>query len=253
MQLDDINILGVRIAGVNLSRARLFIEDCIKQQKKTYVCVAPVATIVDCRQDKEYLKIVNEAGMVTPDGMPLVWLAKMKGHSQVERTYGPDLMLELCRQQGLRHFFYGASTTVLEQLQTRLKACYPTINIAGYHAPEFSREVAVASPEVIDKINASQPDIIWVALGSPKQDFWMHRHRPFLQAPVLIGVGAAFDFLAGTKPQAPRWMQYAGLEWLFRLLCEPRRLWKRYLIGNTKFLYYLCCSAFKKDSVCKVD
>ncbi len=236
---EKVDILGVKIDAVNLILACQKINHWIKERRKVYICVAPVSTIVECRRDQVYGKIINEADMVTPDGMPLVWLGRLRGHKDMQRTYGPDLMLALCQEAGLKHFLYGASEVVLERLQEKLKEYFPSVNIVGHHAPTFSQEVAVESPEIIDRINASQADIVWVALGSPKQDFWMHRHRGRLNAPVMIGVGAAFDFLAGVKPQAPRWVQRIGMEWFFRLCCEPKRLWKRYLIGNTQFLYCL--------------
>jgi N-acetylglucosaminyldiphosphoundecaprenol N-acetyl-beta-D-mannosaminyltransferase len=187
--------------------------------------------------------------MVTPDGMPVVWLARFRGCQDIARTYGPDLMLEVCdhgQDLGLRHFFYGGTEDTLQELQQKLQGLFPRILVAGSYAPPFRREVWQEGPEVIDRINSSAADIVWVGLGSPKQDLWMQAHRPVLNAPVIVGAGAAFDFCSGAKPQAPRWMQNSGLEWFFRLCCEPRRLWKRYLIGNSLFLIYLIKDSFKK-------
>ena len=243
-------ILGVNVSAVNIDSACAVFGDWIETRHKTYVCVAPVSTIVDCRRDAAYRAIVNAAGMVTPDGMPVVWLARAQGFKEVRRTYGLDLMRRVCRvgvEHGWRHYFFGAAPETLERLGQHLKKEFPDINIVGMVSPPFVPLARMEDEGVISDMNTAKPDIIWVGLGSPKQDLWMHLNRPRLQAPVLVGVGAAFDFLAGVKPQAPRWMQHIGLEWLFRLCCEPRRLWKRYLIGNCLFLFYLIKSSFKRQ------
>ncbi len=235
-------ILGVRVSVTSISRAVLGIGHWIKERQRTYVCVAPVSTLVDCQRNLAYRDVVNAAGMVTPDGMPLVWIAKAKGCKDIERTYGPDLMRAVCEQgqaQSWRHFFYGGTPDVCAKLETVLKKNFPCIKIVGVFSPPFRSQAEQEQADVLKTIQEAKPDILWVALGSPKQDFWMQMHRPLLDVPVMVGVGAAFDFVAGIKPQAPLWMQHSGLEWLFRLLTEPKRLWRRYLIGNTKFIYYL--------------
>jgi N-acetylglucosaminyldiphosphoundecaprenol N-acetyl-beta-D-mannosaminyltransferase len=239
---ESIDVLGVKISAVNLDFACQTIGQWIDFKQKTYVCVAPVSTIIDCQKDPQYRAIINNAGMTTPDGMPLVWLGKMRGEKAIARTYGPDLMLNLCnfsQQRGYKHYFYGGTLNTIECLSQRLKMKFPQLNIVGSFAPGLLKSGELEKEEVIAKINDASPDIVWVGLGSPKQDYWMHLHRSRLNAPVIIGIGAAFDFVAGIKPQAPRWMQRSGLEWLFRLMCEPRRLWKRYLLGNTQFIYLL--------------
>ncbi len=248
--LKTIPILGVNVSRVNLVSAVQQICEWVRQKQLTYVCVAPVSTLVDAQRDSQYLAVVNAAGMVTPDGMPVVWLARAHGGKDVLRTYGPDLMLSVCnhgQDLGLRHFFYGGTEDILRKLQQKLVESYPQILIVGSYAPPFRPRVWQEDKEVIDHINSSSADIVWVGLGSPKQDFWMHLNRPLLNAPVIVGAGAAFDFCSGAKPQAPRWMQACGLEWLFRLCCEPGRLWKRYLIGNSLFLIYLIKDSFKKS------
>ncbi|MBI4308797.1 MAG: WecB/TagA/CpsF family glycosyltransferase [Candidatus Omnitrophica bacterium] len=236
---ERIDILGVRVSAVNLGLACAEIEGWVKARRKAYVCVAPVSTIVECNRDSAYRDIVNAADMVTPDGMPVVWLAKAKGCPHVGRAYGPDLMRALCGRSGLRHYFFGGTSQAIGHLEQCLKKELSGINIVGMVSPPFRPTAQMEDQKVIAAINQSMPDILWVGLGSPKQDFWMRLHRDCLDVPVMVGVGAAFDFLAGLKPQAPRWMQRRGLEWLFRLICEPRRLWKRYLIGNSLFLFYL--------------
>jgi N-acetylglucosaminyldiphosphoundecaprenol N-acetyl-beta-D-mannosaminyltransferase len=246
--MDCFDVLGVKIAATNLEQACDAIVQWIKTGQRTYVCVAPVATIVDCQRNEEYKNIINNAGMTTPDGMPLVWLGRRKGCPAIRRTYGPDLMqafLSLSENREYRHYFYGGSLETNRKLIERLKEQYPQLKIVGSYAPPFREACEMERGEILEQIDQSQPDVLWVGLGSPKQDYWLARHRGRLKVPVMVGVGAAFDFLAGTKPQAPRWMQRSGLEWIFRLCCEPRRLWRRYLIGNSVFLYLLLKESLK--------
>ncbi len=247
--LKTVPLLGVNVSRVNPVLAVRQICEWVGQKQRTYVCVAPVATLVDARRNPLYAAAVNTAGMVTPDGMPVVWLARARGCKDIERTYGPDILLEVCnhgQDLGLRHFFYGGTEDTLQKLQQKLLKAYPQMLVVGHYAPPFHAQVVQEENQVIDRINNSTADIVWVGLGSPKQDFWMQLHRPLLNAPVIVGAGAAFDFCSGVKPQAPRWMRPLGLEWFFRLCCEPGRLWKRYLIGNSLFLIYLIKDLFKK-------
>jgi len=248
--LKTIPLLGVKVSRVDPVLAVRQICEWVGQKQRTYVCVAPVSTLVDAKRDPKYMAVVNAAGMVTPDGMPVVWLARSKGCKDIARTYGPDLMLEACnlgQDLGLRHFFYGGTEDTLKKLQQKLLGAYPQMLVVGAYAPPFRKDVWQEDQAVIDRINNSAADIVWVGLGSPKQDFWMQLHRPFLKAPVIIGAGAAFDFCSGVKPQAPRWMRPLGLEWFFRLCCEPGRLWKRYLIGNSLFIIYVIKDMFKRS------
>lgn len=235
-------VFGVRVSAVDLDLAAGRIGKWVASGKKGYVCVAPVSTIVEARRDPGYRAVVNAAAMVTPDGMPVVWIGRHKGFESVQRTYGPDLMrktLDEGRKVHMRHFFYGASPEVCDTLEHRLREQFPGLIVAGKIAPLYTAQAEVLSADVIEAINRARPDILWVGLGSPKQDFWMSLNRAALDVPVMVGVGAAFDFIAGMKPQAPRWMQRVGLEWLFRLCCEPRRLWRRYLVGNMQFVYWI--------------
>ncbi len=248
--LKTISLLGVNLSRVNPVLAVRQICEWVREKQRTYVCVAPVATLVDAKRNPAYAAAVNAAGMVTPDGMPVVWLAKARGCRDIERTYGPDLLLEVCnhgQDLGLRHFFYGGTEDTLQKLEQRLLGSYPQILIVGSYAPPFRAGIWQEEKQVIDRINSSAADIVWVGLGSPKQDFWMELHRPLLNASVIVGAGAAFDFCSGAKPQAPRWMRDSGLEWFFRLCTEPGRLWKRYLIGNSLFLIYVIQDSFKKS------
>ncbi|MGB3537142.1 MAG: WecB/TagA/CpsF family glycosyltransferase [Mesorhizobium sp.] len=234
-----VNVLGVRVSAVNLGTATARIDAAISRGKKEYVCVRDAHGVIRCQNDAELRSIHNRAFLVTPDGMPLVWALKRAGHTASDRVYGPDLMLSLFEtgeHRGWRHFLYGATDKTLERLQARLLEKFPDARIAGTYAPPFHELGAQEEADVAERINRSGADIVWVGLGSPKQEFWMAHMRGRLEASMLIGVGAAFDFHAGLKRQAPRAIQRSGLEWAFRLLCEPRRLWRRYALVVPGFL-----------------
>jgi N-acetylglucosaminyldiphosphoundecaprenol N-acetyl-beta-D-mannosaminyltransferase len=235
------NILGVGISAINLAQAVQTIEAWIERDERRYVNVCTVHTVMECQKRPELRQIVNQGGLAVPDGMPLVWLGQLKGFPHVDRVYGPDLMLALCQRSqttGNRHFFYGGTPQVVELLVKNLSARFPGLRVAGYHSPPFRPAGAMEDRAVLDQINAAAPDIVWVGLGTPKQDYWISTHRAVLSAPALIAVGAAFDFHAGLLKQAPAWMQRSGLEWLFRLLQEPRRLAFRYLVYNPLFVLF---------------
>ncbi len=243
------NVLGIEIDAINLNSACEKIDQWIQKKNPVYICVAPVSTVIDCQDDPVYRTVINSADMVTPDGMPIVWLGRTTNKS-IQRTYGPDLMLAVCEKglaHGYRHFLYGATPSTLQRLESRLKNQFPGINIVGSFSPPFSPTAKKEEQATLATMNQSGADILWVGLGSPKQDFWMQMHRARLEVPVMIGVGAAFDFLSGVKPQAPRFLQACGLEWFFRLSCEPRRLGRRYLIKNSRFLFLLLVNFFRKD------
>jgi N-acetylglucosaminyldiphosphoundecaprenol N-acetyl-beta-D-mannosaminyltransferase len=197
---------------------------------------------MECRRSAEVRHIFNAAGMVTPDGMPVVWVARAGGHREVDRVYGPDLMLaemEHSSRTPHRHFFYGGGPGVAERLADRMLARFPGLEVAGVYEPPFAPLDELCTDDTAALINAANPDVVWVGMSSPKQDRWMARMRSRLNAPVLIAVGAAFDFHSGAVRQAPRWMQRSGLEWAFRLGTDPLRLWRRYLVDNPWFLWEL--------------
>ncbi len=233
------SILGVGISAITLEEAVGVIKDWIESRQQHYLNICTAHTLLECYDAPDLADIVNRSGLATPDGMPLVWLGKLQRH-RIGRVYGPDLMLAVCdagQAAGYRHFFYGGAPGVAEELAERLKARFPSLQIAGVYSPPFRVLSRQEEQETADLINASRPDIVWVGLGTPKQDYWVARYRPLLDAPVLIPVGAAFDFHAGRIKQASPWMQRAGLEWLFRLTQDPKRLWKRYIMGNPRFVY----------------
>jgi N-acetylglucosaminyldiphosphoundecaprenol N-acetyl-beta-D-mannosaminyltransferase len=238
----SVNILGVGVSPVSRARALGIIESWIAAKDRQYVCVSGIHGVMESQRDENLRAIHNAAGMVVPDGMPLVWLSRLKGFEAVERVYGPDLLLACCQRSlstGYRHFFYGGGPGVPELLTQRLQARFPGLTVAGAYSPPFRALTPEEDAEVIRLINSARPDIVWVGLSTPKQERWMADHRDSLSAPVLLGVGAAFDFHAGLKRQAPRWMQRSGLEWLFRLWQEPRRLWRRYLRNNPLFVLHI--------------
>jgi N-acetylglucosaminyldiphosphoundecaprenol N-acetyl-beta-D-mannosaminyltransferase len=237
-----VDVLGVAVSATRIEDTLRVIAGWIARREPHYVCVSGMHGVMECQQDEALRNIHNAAGLVTPDGMPLVWLCRMKGQRTTERVYGPDLMLALCERSqslGYRHFFYGASPEVLEALTARLCQRYPELQVAGTYAPPYRPLDAGEDLAIVRRIQESRPDILWVGLSTPKQERWMADHVERLGVPVLIGVGAAFDFHSGFKRQAPRWMQRNGLEWFFRLLCEPRRLYRRYLTNIPLFMWYL--------------
>ena len=226
-----VDVLGVHVSPVNIGSAVAQIAQWIERRQSNYVTVTPAHAVMDAYHDPELRRIFNASGMTTPDGMAIVWLLRLRGYSNVARVYGPDLMLETCRAglaPGYRHFLYGGDKRVADALAGNLCARFPGLQIAGTHTPPFRDLTTEEDNTTVEAINAARPDIVWVGLSTPKQERWMAAHLGRVTAPVMIGVGAAFDFLSGRKPQAPRWMQRSGLEWLFRLATEPRRLWPRY-------------------------
>lgn len=234
-----LNILGVGVSAINTAQAVSLMDEWIAHRQPHYTCITGVHGVMESQRDENLLRIHNDAGLVTPDGMPLVWLLHLYGFDHVDRVYGPDLMMALCQHsvsKGYRHYLYGASAGVTELLTYKLQQRFPDLQIVGAWSPPFRPLTDQEDEEVVRRINEANPDIVWVGLSTPKQERWMAAHTGRLAAPVLIGVGAAFDFHAGVKRQAPRWMQRSGLEWFFRLSTEPRRLWRRYLTNNPQFV-----------------
>lgn len=228
---DRIDILGVGVSSINLDDAVVMIERWICERSRNYVCVTGVHGVMESRRNDRLRRIHDQAGMVTPDGMPLVWFARLFGRKRSERVYGPDLMRKMTaisELRGYRQFYYGGAEGVATKLKQKLIGVHPKLEVAGALCPPFRELTAAEDEAIVEAINAARPHIVWVGLSTPKQEFWMASHIGLVEAPVMIGVGAAFDFLAGTKRQAPVWMQRNGLEWLFRLCSEPRRLWRRY-------------------------
>ena len=247
-----VNVLGVGVSPINMPMALDRLDEWIARGERQYVSVCNVHSVMECRRDARLRQIVNHAGMTTPDGMPLVWalphLWRVYVHGEdapkpwhvTATASGPPYRSATCSQKtGHTHFFYGGRSGVADRLAATMRRRFPGVRIAGTFTPPLATAEELCNPQTASLINDARPDIVWVGVSSPKQEFWMACMRPLLQAPVLVGVGAAFDFHAGTVSQAPRWMQRGGLEWLFRLVTEPRRLWRRYLIDNPWFLFEL--------------
>jgi N-acetylglucosaminyldiphosphoundecaprenol N-acetyl-beta-D-mannosaminyltransferase len=214
--------------------------DARGRQHLGYLCCATAYNLNLARTDVALRQAYNRSFLTTPDGMPLVWLGRAHGHREVTRVYGPDLMLAVCnagRARGLTHYFYGGNEGVAAELREKLAALIPGLAVVGTFTPPFRDLTGAEFATLQADIAAKRPDVVWVGLSTPKQEKFMAAHATTLDAGLLIGVGAAFDFLSGRVPQAPRWMQRSGLEWLHRLATEPRRLWKRYLVHNPMFVF----------------
>jgi N-acetylglucosaminyldiphosphoundecaprenol N-acetyl-beta-D-mannosaminyltransferase len=235
------NVLGVGVHALTLESARDEIIAAARTRSNpgAYVCFCDVNSLSCARRDPAHLAALNDAFLATPDGMPVVWLGKRAGHAHISRVYGPDLLLAICAATAgseLTHFFYGAGPGTAENLAEKLQTRFPGLRVAGTHTPPF-RDLASDEATVLEScIRALRPDFFWVGLSTPKQEKFMAAFAPRLETGVMLGVGAAFDFLSGRVRQAPRWMQRSGLEWLFRLCTEPRRLAPRYFRNNPAFI-----------------
>lgn len=235
---NTVSIIGTPIDRLTWEVALQQIARWASQRESRYVCICNVHSVVTASQDTAFHRAVNAADMATPDGAPVAWMMRRLGFDQQQRINGPDLMWKYCAEAATRPesvFLYGGTAETLTLLQEKLCAAFPGLKIAGMYSPPFRELTAEETAAAIKLINDSGAGTVWVSLGCPKQEKWMAAHRGKIHA-VMIGVGAAFDYHAGTIRRAPLWMQHAGLEWLHRLASEPRRLWKRYLVTNTVFV-----------------
>lgn len=242
MRIKKINILGVKISAINMETTCEIIERWIKEGRKRYVCVTGVHGITEAQRDKNLINILNSAGVNVPDGKPLSLIGRLLGYKEMERVYGPDLMLSICElsaEKGYTNYLYGGTRGVAERLKSVLVRQFPGLNIVGISCPPFRSLTVDEEEELKEVVEKLSPDIFWVGISTPRQEKWMFDHINKLNIHVMIGVGAAFDFLSGTKKQAPKWMQKSSLEWLFRLSQEPGRLWYRYLVNNPLFVLNL--------------
>jgi N-acetylglucosaminyldiphosphoundecaprenol N-acetyl-beta-D-mannosaminyltransferase len=245
------SVLGVGVDPLTMAAAVAEIEGWIARAEIGYVTTCTVATVMQCQRSEDLREIVNRSSLVTPDGMPLVWLLRLAKNREAKQVCGPDLLPQLASRSaetGARHYFYGGRDGVADKLAENLTRRFPGLQVAGTFSPPFAPASELATEAVAATINATNPDIIWVGIGSPKQEHWMSAMRDLLTAPVLIGVGAAFDFHSGRVPRAPLWVRRIGFEWLYRLSREPRRLWRRYLLDNPAFVYLVARQLLRQRS-----
>ena len=238
-EVPRVNILGVGVCACNLEQAVSAMCRAAARRQAQYVCVTGVHGVMEAQKDARFMEIQNRSALTVPDGMPLVWVGKLRGHETIERVYGPDLMLAVCRLSqfsGHTHFLFGGKPGIAQQLRAVLEKRFPGLAVVGTYTPPFRPMNAAEQAELIAAVNRSQPDFLWVGLSTPKQERFMAEYAGRLRAGLLIGVGAAFDVHTGNLKDSPAFLKQAGLQWLHRLYQEPRRLWKRYLINNPKFL-----------------
>jgi N-acetylglucosaminyldiphosphoundecaprenol N-acetyl-beta-D-mannosaminyltransferase len=255
MKLERGNILGVKVSAIDMRVAIDAIFQWIERRTPQYICVTPAHSIMDCWLNPDLYPLFNNSGLTTPDGMSVVWLLHLQGYKQTKRVTGTDLMLQVLSESertGWRHFFYGSTPETLHLLKEKITRQFPAAEIVGMYAPPFRELTPEEDEAIIARIKNAHPDILWVGISSPKQERWMAAHLHELEVPVLIGVGAAFDFVSGVKKRAPVWMQRLGLEWLYRFLSEPARLWPRYR-WYPLFILLSCLQLVGIDVVRKSD
>lgn len=233
-------IMGVKVAAINMQWLLNYTIKNIKQLSGDYMCVSNVHTTVTAYETPDYLAVQNGGIMAIPDGGPLSTLGRKRGYSKMERVTGPSYMEEIMKiseKYGYSHYFYGSTEETLGKMVENLKKQYPKLKIAGAWSPPFRPLTKEEDEDIIDKINKSQPDFVWIGLGAPKQEYWMAAHQGKVTG-FMVGVGAGFDYIAGNIHRAPEWMQKCNLEWLYRLIQDPKRLFKRYFETNTKFIWH---------------
>ena len=238
-QIPTCNILGVNIAAINMEWLVEYLDKNLLDIKGDYICVSNVHTTVTSYEDASYCAVQNGGLMAIPDGGPLSTVGQKRGHKNMERTTGPSLMgeiFEISAKKGYRHYFYGSKQETLELLEKKLKENYPGIKIAGMYSPPFRPLTEEEDKAVIERINEANPDFVWIGLGAPKQEKWMAAHQGKIDG-LMLGVGAGFDYYAENIKRAPMWMQKHNLEWVYRLVQDPKRLFKRYWSTNTKFIW----------------
>jgi len=250
---NTIDILGCRINLEDYDSAIEKVQEHIDNKLPIkYVMLVCVDGLVNSKKNPLFRQICNNSYLSLPDGMPLVWIARRKGFKEIRTNVrGTSFMykfFEKTFQKPYKHFFYGGKDGVADKMKTILEEKFNGVKIAGTYCPPFRKLTDEEDKEICDMINSSGADILWVGLGAPKQEYWMNEHQNKLNVSIMVGVGAAFDFLAGNKKEAPKWMGRIGLEWLFRLISEPKRLWKRYLIGNCLFIYWLVKDKITTDN-----
>jgi N-acetylglucosaminyldiphosphoundecaprenol N-acetyl-beta-D-mannosaminyltransferase len=236
------NVLGVAVSAIDLESAVSLASRWIDAGDPGYICLTGVHGVMEAKADAAFRHILNSATINAPDGMPMTWVGRLQGFRQMDRVFGPDFMATMCRlsvQRGYRHFLYGGQPGVAELLRENLHAKFPGIQICGTHTPPLTSLTPEQEREIIDRVRESKPHIVWVGLGTPKQERFMAQYVDRFQVPLLVGVGAAFDYHTGRIRDCSDWIKRAGLQWAHRTMQDPARLWKRYLRNNPTFLWHI--------------
>jgi N-acetylglucosaminyldiphosphoundecaprenol N-acetyl-beta-D-mannosaminyltransferase len=243
---DSFHVLGVRIDTVQIREVLDQMRQWILSRRDSrdllchYIAVTNIHGITESLRDPVFKRILDASDLCVPDGMPVIWLGRHRGHRLTRRVYGPDVMMEFCSREDTRdcsHFFYGGAPGVAEELAATLTSRFPGLRVGGTCSPPFRPLTPEEDEQIVAQIKQAAPDVLWVGLGCPKQEIWMYEHRDRLAVPVMIGVGQAFDIHAGKLRQAPLWMREHGLEWFFRICLEPRRLLRRYVVNIVQFAF----------------
>lgn len=246
-----VEVLGVDLSAINMNRALELAEKWIGTQKSAYISMTGVHGVMEAQSKPEFRRVLNEALINAPDGMPMSWIGWLQGHKQMDRVYGPDFMANLCQLsagKGYRHYLYGGQPGVASELKSALEKRFPGLQIVGTFTPPFRSLTQEEENDLLIDVQNTKPDILWVGLSTPKQEGFMAQYVDRLRVPLLIGVGAAFDFHTGRLHESPEWMKRAGLQWLHRLMQDPRRLWKRYLLNNAKFVWLITLQLLRVSS-----
>jgi N-acetylglucosaminyldiphosphoundecaprenol N-acetyl-beta-D-mannosaminyltransferase len=233
------NVLGVGIHSVNLDSAVAVIESAIMSRRRGYICVTNVHAVMEAQVSDYYKHVLNHSLLTVPDGRPSVWIGRFQGHSQMDQVGGPDLILRVCEmssRKGFTQFFYGGKPGIAEELRDEMCRRYPALKVVGTYTPPFRPLTSQEEEELYARFALLKPDVTWVGLGAPKQELFMARYLNRLDTTIMVGVGGAFDMHTGRTKDAPQWVKRAGFAWLHRLVQEPRRLWKRYLTTNSRFI-----------------
>ena len=242
------HVLGVAVDVVDMEGALEQVSTLLQSSRKGYVCVAGVHGVMEAQRDAQLMEVYSRSAMTIPDGMPLAWVGRMQGHSGMQRVAGPDLMLEVFRQRRFAqatHFLYGGREGIANELREKIQQQFPWVKIVGIYTPPFRNLSDAEESELIANIAGLKPDIIWVGIGCPKQEIFMARYLPYLETKLMFGVGAAFDFHTGRIRDCADWIKRAGLQWLHRLLQDPKRLWRRYLGTIPAFLWCITLQMLK--------
>jgi N-acetylglucosaminyldiphosphoundecaprenol N-acetyl-beta-D-mannosaminyltransferase len=243
-----VNVLGVHLSAINMNRALDLAESWIATGKSAYICMTGVHGVMEAQSNEEVRSVLNGAFINAPDGMPMSWIGWLQGHQQMDRVYGPDFMANLCRlsvSRGYRHYLYGGQPGVAQELKAALQKRFPGLEVVGTCTPPFRSLTKEEESSLLNDVQSAKPDILWVGLSTPRQECFMAEYVNRFRVPLLVGVGAAFDFHTGRMHEAPAWMKRGGLQWLHRLLQDPRRLWKRYLLNNPAFVWRIALQSCK--------